>query len=243
MPKLNQIVAVVNGKKSEALKALTQIYRRCEVGDLFNGLTRQYKPKDDDGERYPDENKGVVTTVDQTVAEFKEVMTGLLDVVATQDYNNGDAKADVTVDGTVILKDVPVTYLLFLEKQLLNLENFVSKLPTLDVAEKWTMDENSGVYKSEVNRTLKTKKVLQSKVLYEATDKHPAQIEKWNEDVVIGEWLNTKMSGAISQKDRKTLVEKVKRLQDAVKFAREQANSIDVQDVKVGEKIFNYLLG
>jgi hypothetical protein len=243
MPKLNQIIAVVNGKKTEAQKALTQIYRKSDNTELFNGLSRTYKPKDDDGDRFPDENKPVITTVEQSVVEFKDVMTGLLDVVATQDYSNGDAKADVVVDGEVILPQVPVTYLLFLEKQLVNFENFVSKLPTLDAAETWSYDDNTGMYVSEVNRTLKTKKVLQSKVLYEATDKHPAQIEKWNEDVVIGEWLNKKVSGAISAKDRKVLVEKVKRLQDAVKFAREQANSVDVQNVEVGSKIFNYLLG
>jgi hypothetical protein len=243
MPKLNQIVAVVNGKKSEAQKALTDIYRKCGAPELFSGLTRTYKPKDDDGERFPDENKNVVYTVEQALEDFQEVMTGLMDVIATQDYNNGDAKADVVVDGNVVLEQVPVTYLLFLEKQLTDLHTFVSKLPTLDVAEKWNRDENTGMYVSEINRTLKTKKVLQSKVLYEATENHPAQIEKWNEDVVIGEWLNTKLSGAFSGKDRKVLVERVKKLQDAVKFARETANSMEVDQVKVGEKIFNYLLG
>lgn len=243
MPKLNQIIAVVNGKKTEAQKALTEIYRKCGAQELFNGLTRTYKPKDEEGETYPDESKPVIYTTEQAVVDFKEIMSGLMDVIATQDYNNGDAKADIVVDGEKVLEQVPVTYLLFLEKQLTDLHTFVSKLPVLDVAESWTYDENKDVYVSGVVKTNKTKKILQHKVLYEATKEHPANIQTWNEDIVVGEWSTTKLSGAISTKDRKKLVERVKKLQDAVKFARETANSMEVENVTVGDKIFNYLLG
>ena len=37
------------------------------------------------------------------------------------------AKADLVVDGVTLAKDLPVTYLLFLEKQLTELKAFVSK--------------------------------------------------------------------------------------------------------------------
>ena len=51
-------------------------------------------------------------------------------VLATQDFANCQAKANVVVDGQTILKEVPVTHLLFLEKQLVDLRTFIDGLPT-----------------------------------------------------------------------------------------------------------------
>lgn len=243
MPKLNQIVAVVNGKKSEAQKGLTEVYRKCGVAELFTGLSRTYAPKNDGDEVLPSEGKQVQYTVAEALKEFQEVLGGLVDVVATQDFANGDARADVVVDEVKVLEQVPVTYLLFLEKQLVDLHTFVSKLPTLDSGENWTLDPNRDLYVSSTSVTNRTKKILQSKVLYEATKEHPAQLEKWNEDVTVGYWNIVKFSGAVSVRAKKEMVDKVKKLQDAVKFARENANSLEVKQVKVSDKIFSYLFG
>ena len=241
MAKLNQIIAVVNGKKTEAKKALTSIHRNCSSSELFSGLSRSYQPLDEEGERFPDEKKDVQFTVDQALSEVSEVLADVFDLVATQDSANAEALADVVVDGNVILSQVPVTYLLFLEKQLVDIGTFAANLPTLDVATRWDKDENQGLYVSEPTKTNKTKKVMQHKVLYEATEQHPAQIEKWTEDVSVGTWTTTKFSGAISQVDKKKLLGRIKDLQEAVKFARESANSIEVEQKKVGEQIFGYL--
>jgi hypothetical protein len=241
MPKLNQIVAVVNGKKTEAQKALTEVYRKCGKPELFNGLHRTYRPLDEEGETFPDEIKPVEYTVDEALKESKEILSNLFDIIATQDYNNGTAVADVIVDSETVLEKVPVTYLLFLEKQLTDLNTFVSKLPTLDVGESWNKDLNKDLYVSGKYDTHKTKKVLQHKVLYEATTSHPAQVEKWTEDARVGTWVNQKFSGAMPVTEKKALLEKLKKLQDAVKFARETANSLEVKMVTVGDKVFNYL--
>ena len=242
MPKLNQIVAIVNGKKTEAQKALTEVHRKSSKPELFNGLYRTYKPLDEDGETFPDESKAVEYTVQQALQESQEILTNLFDIIATQDYNNGNAVADIVVDSNVILKDVPVTYLLFLEKQLTDLNTFVSKLPTLDVGESWVLDPNKDLYVGSKYDTHKTKKVLQHKVLYEATKEHPAQVEKWTEDARVGTWTNQKLSGAMSVSEKKNMLEKLKKLQDAVKFARETANNTEVRMVSVGNQIFNYLM-
>lgn len=239
--KLNQIVAVVNGKKTEVKKDLTEIHRKSSTPELFSGLTKRYEPLEEDGETYPDDNKAVQTTVAESLNKVAEVLGDVMDVVATQDYGNTQAKASVTVDGKVVLEQVPVTYLMFLEKQLVDVETFVAALPTLDVAQRWEFDNNQGLYVSEPTKAVRTKKVLKHKVLYEATKEHPAQIEKWNEDVGVGTWTTQKFSGAISQVDKTKILKKVKALQEAVKFARESANSIDIQTVKVGEKVFDYL--
>jgi len=50
-----------------------------------------------------------------------------------------------------------------------------------------------------------------------------------------------KFSGALPAQRVNELVDRVERLQEAVKFAREEANSLEVEDVKVGEKILGFL--
>jgi hypothetical protein len=52
-----------------------------------------------------------------------------------------------------------------------------------------------------------------------------------------------KFSGSLPQKRINELLERLERLQAAVKFAREEANQTEVEEQKVGEKIFQYLLG
>lgn len=242
MAKLNQIVAVVNGKKTEAQKALTELHRKTFATDLFTGLSRTYKPFDEEGEKLPDEVKMVQFNTDKALEECREILTNLFDSVATQDYNNGAATADVVVDGQLVLSSVPVTYLLFLEKQLLDVEKFVSKLQTLDLAENWVKDDNKECYVSSTYETMKNKKILQSKVLYEATKEHPAQIEKWTEDVAVGKYVTTKFSGSMPITEKKSLLTRVRKLQESVKFAREAANSIEVKNIEVGNKVFDYLL-
>jgi hypothetical protein len=165
----------------------------------------------------------------------------LFDVTATKDWANCVAKADVAVDGTTILRDVPVSYLLFLEKQLSDLTTFVKKLPILDAAETWTHDPSSDTWKTEPVRTLRTKKVPRNHVKAEATDKHPAQVDVYYEDIAIGTWTTTKFSGAVPAQRVNELLERVEKLTQAVKFAREEANTFEVTDQRVGEAVFAYL--
>src|SRR5581483_8802586 len=109
---------------------------------------------------------------------------------------------------------VPVTYLLFLEKQLVDLHTFVEKLPTLDPAKQWKFDNASDTWATEPVQTVKTKKVPRNHVKAEATDRHPAQVEVYHEDVLTGRWTTTEFSGAIPATERNALLDRVKKLQD-----------------------------
>jgi hypothetical protein len=239
--KLNQIIAVVNGKKTRSQKALTEIYHKLQKSALFEGITRTYKPLDEDGETFPEEKKNVQFRVADALREAERTVTDLLDATATQDYANCGAKADVVIDERTILSGVPVTHLLLLEKQLTELHTFVGKIPTLDPAERWQWNAEADCYASQAYFTNKTKKVPRSHLLAEATEKHPAQVEMYHEDVKVGEWQTTKFSGAIPAEERNRMLERVEKLQEAVKFAREEANNIEVQPVKNGKKLFDYV--
>lgn len=172
-----------------------------------------------------------------------DILTRLFDITATKDWTNCTARADVIVDGKTLLSQVPVAYLLFLEKQLVDIHTFVKKLPTLDPSESWTFDPSSDTYATEAVQTAKTKKIPRNHVKAEATDKHPAQVEVYYEDVVVGYWRTQKFSGALPAQRLNDLLSRVETLQQAVKYAREEANNVAADDQKVGERVFSYLFG
>ncbi|HLJ34402.1 MAG TPA: hypothetical protein VKU38_12145, partial [Ktedonobacteraceae bacterium] len=200
-----------------------------------------YRPKDEEGEQLPPESTRVQIKAEDIIRDTTEVLTKLFDVVATKDWANCKAKANVVVDGNTLLTDVPATYLLFLEKQLVDLYTFVKKLPVLDAAETWIFDQSADCWATEPVQTLKTRKIPRNHVKAEATEKHPAQVEVYYEDVAIGNWRTVRFSGALPAKRVNELLSRVEKLQEAVKFAREEANNMETEDVKVGEKVFQYL--
>jgi hypothetical protein len=241
MARLNQIIAVEKGIKSRSLQELTEAHHALQKPTLLAGIARTYRPKDEEGEQLPPESTRVQIKAEDIIRQSVEVLTGLFDVTATKDWTNCQAKADVVVDGQVLLAQAPATYLLFLEKQLVDLHTFVKKLPVLDASETWTFDASADCWATEPVQTVKTKKIPRNHVKAEATEKHPAQVEVYYEDVVVGHWRTVKFSGALQAQRLNELLTRVEKLQQATKFAREEANDIEVDEHKVGEQIFRYL--
>jgi hypothetical protein len=83
--------------------------------------------------------------------------------------------------------------------------------------------------------------VPKNHVKYEATKEHPAQVEMYMEDVWVGTWTTTKFSGAIPAAVRNAMLERMRKLLDAVKTAREEANNLEVRPVKVGAALLGYI--
>jgi hypothetical protein len=241
--KLNQIIAVEKGVKSKSAQELTAAGQDLQKPTLLSGISRTYQPKDEDGEQLPPESTRVQVKAEDVLRTTAATLTRLFDVTATKDWANCDARADVVVAGTPLLRDVPVTYLLFLEKQLVDLHAFVRKLPVLDSAESWTQDPSTDAWRTEPVRTVRTKKVPRNHVKAEATAEHPAQVEMYFEDVAVGYWTTVKFSGALPARRINELLDRIEKLQNAVKFAREEANSAEVTDRTVGAVVFDYLLG
>jgi hypothetical protein len=243
MPKLNQIIAISAGKKAQAHKTVTEAYQNLQKTAQLEGISRTYKPRDDEGEQLPPEKKLVQLKVKDAVRSVVAALTELFDVVATQDQANCLARADVTVDGVAVLKDVPVTTLLFLEKQLVDIHTFVEKLPALDPGETWNYNPDVDYHASDAYQTTKTRKVLKNHVKAEATKEHPAQVETYTEDVIVGYWTTVKFSGAIPAREKNEILDRVHRLQEAVKSAREEANSMAVEPEKIGIAVLQYVFG
>ena len=243
MAKLNQIIAVEKGVKSTVSREVTDIYHQLQKAGLLTGISRTYTPRDDEGDKLPAEYTKVQLNAMDVVRQSAVRLTELFDITATKDCTNQVAVADVVVDGRTLVSKVPVTYLLFLEKQLTDLHTLIKRLPVLDGSEDWHMDEAQGCYATEPVLTTRTKKIPRNHVKAEATEKHPAQVEVFYEDAIVGNWRTVKLSGAVPASTVAVVLTRVERLQAAVKFAREEANETPAVEQKVGEAIFQYLLG
>jgi hypothetical protein len=236
--KLNQVIALTKGAKSNGEAALTQAYHATQKTALLAGITKTYKPRDDDGETLPSEGIKLQLRVEEILDNVIASQVLMLNLTATMDAGNQAARADVVVDGVVVLTAAPVTTLLTLEKKLVDYVTFVGKLPVLDPSETWTYSDNSESFQTVPSAKTRSKKVPRNHVKAAATDKHPAQVEVYYEDVVVGDWTTIQFSGAIPEARRRELVEKATKLQAAVKVAREWANMTDTPDVKIGDAIF-----
>lgn len=242
MTKLNQIIAVTNGKKSKVQSALTKAYHTLQKAEPFQGINRVYVPNDEEGETLPPESKLPQNSVKDEIKNVGSELKELFECVYTQEYANCSACADVKINGDTILAKVPVTYLLFLEKKLVDIHTFVSKLPTLPADREWTFDANKGCYVTDVTRTSRTKKVRKSFVAYEATAQHPAQVEVFTEDEIVGTWAKTDFSTCIPATEKAKMLERVVKLQEAVKFAREEANTALVE-TKKADSVIDFIFG
>jgi hypothetical protein len=241
MSKINQILAIEKNKKTTLHKEITELHRQTQQPALMTGHTKVFAPKEDEGETYPPEDRKVQLLHQDALDDLCDRLSALMDVTAAKDWSNCKARADVVVGGNVFLEQVPVTYLLFLEKELIDLQTFVSKMVELDPALNWSFDANSGQYRSDSTTTHKTKKLQKPIVLYDATPEHPAQTQLITEDVVIGHWTTTNFSGAIPRPKKRRLLERIQELHDAVKFAREHANSLEAEEPRIGKKILTHI--
>jgi hypothetical protein len=243
MPKLNQVLAIEKGVKSRVTAETSELYKIAQKPALFNGLVKTYRKINDDDPDLPQEKQRVQYTVDALIRRDAALLTELMDTTARRDWTNTVAKADIVIDGKVLVAGVPATYLLFLEKQLLDIRAMAEALPVLDEAETWKEDANSGLRVTDAVSTQRSKKIQRPLVLYNATPEHPAQTQIITEDVLAGFWDTVKMSGAMPKPKKQALVERVETLTKAVKEAREAANMAEVvEPPAVGNALFTYLL-
>lgn len=242
--KLNQTLAIEKGIKQKVYQMITDFHKIAQKPELLNGFKKNYTATEETGQQMPPQEQRVQYTATEIFNEAKKGLAELFDVTATKDYGNQSAKADVEVDGKVLLKGAPATYLLFLDKQLTDLKKFVEKFSELDSSVDWQLDPtNEQLYKSQPVGTVRTEKRQKPLVLYQATDKHPAQTQLITEDVTVGTWETIRFSGAIPANRKRQLLERIEKLTRAVKQALEQANMQDVEAQKAGDQLLGYIFG
>lgn len=238
--KLNQVVAVLQGKKTRGMALLTEAHRSWKPEGLM-GLARVYEPKAEDGDKLPPEGRLVTARVKEVVRKVCEELVGFWDVVHTQESGNQEAAADIVLDNTALVRNVPVGMLLFLGKQLEDLGTFCKALPVLPADRDWAWDPNRNCYTTEPTRQNRTQKVPKTHVKFEPTEHHPGQADIVTVDEPVGTWETTHFSGAIPAQQKEAIVRRVCELQDAVKKAREAANMLEVEQKQVAKTILDYV--
>jgi hypothetical protein len=244
---LSQVVRAEAGVKAAHTRIVSDAYHDVQkTGDNspMSGIQRSYKPRFEDGAQFPDEYRRVQFTAESRVQKYLDSLAGLLDMTATKDYGNLNARATVRVGETVIIEDAPVTLLMNLEKQLDMFRVFLEELPTLDPAQDWEWNQEAKAYASKPSGTARTEKITVPVVLSPATDRHPAQVQVVNKDEVQGIWTTVKYSGFLTGDRIKELTDRVTRLLLAVRFAREEANATTrVEKKALGGAVASYLFG
>lgn len=238
--KLHQAIALGEGNKTRYFEALKTLDKTIRSRIPFEGLSRTYEPlEDNDTERMPAESKRVHSRVEDLVAEMEGRFVDLFDNTATHEWGNTQAAANVELNGMVLIEKAPVTYLLFLEKKMVEWRGVIEAMPTLSPEEEWHYDVGSRLYKStpvQKARTRKEKKVL---LKVAPTEHHPGQAETYDADVRVGTWTEFKLSGCLTEERKKELLGRCEQLLKAVKVAREAANDIRAEEKKVAEAIFD----
>lgn len=141
--KLCQIVAAETGRKTELNRKFTGLYHQLQKPDLFTGQIREYEPLDvENGVRFPKEQQKLQLKAKDVLKDIAGVLTQLFDVTATKDWGNTRAVADVVVNGRPIIQAAPVTYLLWLEKQLTDLSTVFKKIPVHDPGQEWSFESS-----------------------------------------------------------------------------------------------------
>ena len=80
----------------------------------------------------------------------------------------------------------------------------------------------------------------------EVCDKHglnPTVFYRWQKEFFENGAAAFEIRAPKADSRTRQLEERVEKLQEAVKMAREAANSVDVKDVKVGQGIFDFIMG
>lgn len=242
--KLNQIIAVEKGAKSRTATDITTQYHLLQKSELMSGQIRNYTPLEDNGEnseKLPSESQLIQVNVLDILDRMIKNWVEYTDIVYTQEVGNTQAKADLVVDGETLMQDVPVTFLLRFEKALVDVQTAITKAPVYDLTENWTWNNDKRIWQSDNVETARTKKITSFVIAAQPTDKHPAQVKEVTKDIVVGSWSRIRLSATLSPQRKRELLDRVQKLIDATKFAREAANSLEIDQLKCGEKLFNWL--
>lgn len=241
--KLFEVITVEPEKRSAFEKIKNETVHVFKGKDLFEGHDKQYTPKNEGGDPLEGQKKEVVTTVEQRLAWTEKTICDFIDLELVKENSNMRAKADIVIDGVVLAKEVPATFLLPLEKRLKEIRDYYDQIPTRELSKKWEETGSGGILKHGPIEQYRTAKKTIPIVLYPATDKHPAQVKDVTEDVHIGTWRTTYFSGAAHPGQKAEWIGRIDKLIEAVKKARMKANEVETTDASIGKTLFDFIHG
>jgi hypothetical protein len=253
MSKLHEVLAVeadLEGKAKRIAEEAVATFK--SKAHLFSGKVRtlQLFKGDDDVSRQAAEQAErqeqlLVTTVPDKLKYVWESLISHWDSVAQKEATNQTAKGDVIVNGTSVLSNVPVTFLLSLESKLRQLRGLYEVIPTLEPNINWqpAPDIDPNVRRSPETAILKTAKATDFRTVAPATDKHQAQVVQVEKTDNVGVYKTTTTSGMVTPAQKSEWLGRIDTLLRAVKQARQRANEAELVPVNFSESLLRYIHG
>ena len=245
MTKLHEVLAVEASKEKVASKLVMESIRTLGKENLFSGSVRRLVMLDT-AESYLDgeERVALTTTVDENIEYLTKPIADYWDVVLQKDRANQSAMSAIMVNGEAITEQLPATYLLGMETKLNNLRKLYEAIPTLAPGITWDVDEQErvGTFKARNDIvSFKTEKDMEFKEASPATKEHPAQIARMERTRNTGTYTTTKWSGMLTPLDKAERLARLDQLLNAIKQARQRANSVEVENTKIGTDLLNFI--
>lgn len=191
------------------------------------------------------EEKPVTTTVLDTLEYALDIFANAEDLQFQKNATNRKATGTVMWRGSPLLVEMPVDELLGLEARLTKMRLLFAEMPTLDATKHWAKADQIGanIWQTQFpEEATKTEKQVIPVIMAPATDKHPAQIQAVQKDIVVGKFTTTKRSGAATAIQKAEAIKRIDELLIEVKQARMRANETEAEKGSVADKIVGILL-
>lgn len=245
MSELHEILAVEKTKQRTAVRQIVESTKKFNTKTLFQGLTKTLIMfNDEDISLNTKDVKELASTVDEELEYSFKLVADYWDVIFQKDKTNQKANADIMIGQKKLASNLPATFLLGLEEKLNGLRGCLLAIPNLDPNIAWKEDDDlkKGAYITvHPVHTFKTKKVEEFVTAYEATEHHPAQVEKITNDKNVGKYTATHWSGGITTAEKAAKLTRLDTLINAVKQARQRANKAEVENDKISSRLLAYV--
>ena len=189
----------------------------------------------------------LASTIPENLNYLAAIIGDYYDVVYQKEATNQVSKADLKIQGRILVPDVPVTFLLSLESRLKEVRAVIVEIPTLEPEINWTADAShakKNVWRSTEKHDLKSVKDTDFRITVQPTQFHPAQVVTFDTVRNIGQYTDLAWSGKISSADKAQLLTNIDTLISEVKKARQRANSTPLVDnPRIGDVLMKHIFG
>lgn len=247
MTKLHELLAVEKPLENQATACRAELMGTFEKKrHHFAKTIKTFTSLEENAIPVTEEQSDIQTTVSKEIKWISDKLIKAIDAGHQIDVSNTVAKQDVVLEsGNILLKDVPATSLLQLEKRLGEVAQLIKAIPTLDPAKGFLLDTaaGDGIFKAREITKTRTSMVPEVISLAAATKEHKEQVQLIQKQVPIGTIQEQEWSSLITIAQKGQLLDNIEEVQRAVKKARARANEtpIDVSATKIGKRVFDYI--
>lgn len=247
MPKLHELLAVESNLESQAVKVRTELSDTfAKKRHLFEEKRVLFTSNSENSQPVLETQSSIQSTVGKELTWVGKHLGKFIDASYQVAEANTKARADVVLeDGTTILKQIPATALLELEKRFTEIRDLICTVPTLDPAKSFALDSQRepGIFKAREITKSRTRKDMRVIVKYEATKEHPAQTELVPEDKTIGTITEQEWSGMMTPAEKSAMLDRAEQIIRAIRSARSRANDTECDtNQKIADTLLGYII-